>query len=124
MKIARRVALVLLAFFFIGAGVGHFTMTDFFVSIVPSYLPAPLLLVYVSGICEIAGGIGVLLPATRRAAGLGLMALLIAVFPANLFMAMNPDQFVAQGVPYWSLYARLPFQLVFLGWTWWAALSD
>jgi uncharacterized membrane protein len=44
---------------------------------------------------------------------------LIAVFPANLHMALHPDEFVAQGIPYWSLYARLPFQLVFIGWTWW-----
>ena len=116
----KRIALILLAVFFVGAGVGHFTMTDFFVSIVPSYLPAPLALVYVSGVCEILGGIGVLVPATRRTAGIALIALLIAVFPANLFMAMNPEKFVVQGIPYWSLYVRLPVQLVFIGWTRWA----
>ena len=120
MTIVRRVALALLAVFFVGAGVGHFTMTDFFVSIVPPYLPSPRLLVYVSGVCEIAGGIGVLVPAQRRAAGLGLIALLIAVFPANLHMAIHPDGFVAQGIPYWSLYARLPCQFLFIGWAWWA----
>ena len=122
MSVVRRVALILLAVFFVGAGVGHFVNTEFFVSIVPPYLPAPLALVYVSGVCEILGGFGVLLPATRRTAAIGLIALLIAVFPANLHMALNPDSFVQQGIPYWSLYVRLPFQLVFVGWTWWAAL--
>ncbi len=120
MTIGRRVGLALLSIFFVGAGVAHFVNTEFFVSIVPPYLPAPLALVYVSGVFEILGGVGVLLPATRRAAGIGLVALLIAVFPANLHMALNPDGFVAQGIPYWSLYARLPVQLLFIGWTWWA----
>ena len=120
MTLGRRIALVLLALFFVGAGVGHFVNTEFFVSIVPPYLPAPRVLVYLSGVCEILGGLGVLLPATRRAAGIGLIALLIAVFPANLHMALNPATFVEQGIPYWSLYARLPFQLVFIAWTWWS----
>jgi uncharacterized membrane protein len=118
--LARQAARLLLAVFFIGAGIGHFTTTDFFVSIVPPYLPAPLALVYVSGVCEITGGLGVLLPATRRAAGIGLVALLIAVFPANLNMAIHPGAFVAQGIPFWSLYARLPLQLAFMAWAWWA----
>jgi uncharacterized membrane protein len=120
MSVVRRVALVLCALFFVGAGIGHFTMTDFYVSIMPPYLPAHRELVNLSGIFEILGGLGVLVPATRSAAGYGLIALLIAVFPANLHMALNPDAYVAQGIPYWSLYVRLPFQLLFMAWAWWA----
>jgi uncharacterized membrane protein len=112
----RRAALVLLSIFFVAAGVSHFLNPDFYVAIMPPWLPAHRLLVDVSGVFEILGGLGVLLPATRSAAGWGLIALLIAVFPANLYMAINPDEFVARGMPRWSLYARLPFQLVFIAW--------
>jgi uncharacterized membrane protein len=120
-----RAALLLLAsLFFVVAGVSHFTNPDFFVSIVPPWLPAHLELVYVSGVFEILGGLGVLLPATRRLAGLGLLALLVAVYPANVHMAVNPEPFVAQGTPLWALYLRLPFQFVFMAWVWWATRPE
>ncbi len=116
----RKVALVLLSLFFIVAGIGHFLTPDFYVKIMPPYLPAPLELVYVSGFFEVIGGIAVLFPATRSAAGWGLIALLVAVFPANLYMATNPERFLAEGYPLWSLYARLPFQALFIAWAYWA----
>jgi uncharacterized membrane protein len=120
-----RAALLLLAsLFFVVAGVSHFTNPDFFVSIVPPWLPAHLELVYVSGVFEILGGLGVLLPATRRLAGLGLLALLVAVYPANVHMAVNPEPFVAQGTPLWALYLRLPLQFVFIAWVWWATRPE
>jgi len=84
----------------------------------PPYLPAHLALVYVSGVFEILGGIGVLVPRVRSMAGWGLVALLVAVFPANLHMAMHPELF--PGFSSGALYARLPFQLFFLWWAWWA----
>jgi uncharacterized membrane protein len=73
-------------------------------------------LVRISGIAEIAGGVGVLLPRTRRLAGLGLIALLGAVFPANLHMARNPERF--RRIPRWALYARLPLQPLMMRWAW------
>ena len=73
-------------------------------------------LVAISGVAEIAGGLGVLLPWTRRAAGLGLIALLAAVFPANLHMARAPESF--RKIPRWALYARLPLQPLMMWWAW------
>jgi len=114
----RKIAPFVVSIFFIIVGITHFTSPDFFVSIVPPYLPAPLALVYVSGFFEIVGGLGVLLPVTRTLAGYGLLALLVAVYPANLHMAMNPSEF--PDIPPAALYARLPIQFVF-GWVvWWA----
>ncbi len=120
----KRIALLLLALFFVNAGVSHFTNTDFFVSIMPPYLPAHLELVYLSGVFEIVGGLGVLPRATRSLAGWGLVALLIAVFPANLHMAINPESFVAAGTPLWGLYLRLPLQLVLIAWAYLATRPD
>ena len=116
----RSVALLLLAAFFVFAGVMHFAATEFFVAIVPHWLPAPLALVYVSGIAEIVGGLAVLLPAARSLAGWWLVALLLAVFPANLQMALEAERWVANGTPRWALYARLPIQFLLIAWAWWA----
>ncbi len=115
----RQIGLLLLALFFLAAGLSHFLNSDVYVAIMPPYLPAHLELVYLSGFLEILGGIGVLLSPTRQWAGYGLIMLLIAVFPANLYMAMNPDKFV-DILPVWSLYARLPIQFFLIGWTLWA----
>lgn len=120
----KRIALALLAVFFVSIGVKHFTDAEFFVAIMPPYLPWHLELVWLSGLFEILGGLGVLPVATRRLAGYGLLALLVAVFPANLHMAMNPEPFVADGIPLWALYVRLPFQLVFAAWVGWATRPD
>ena len=124
MSTAKRVLLGLLGVFYVGAGVSHFTQTDFFVEIVPPYLPAPLTLVYVSGAAEIALGVLVLLPPTRRLAAWGLIALLIAVFPANVHMALH-DVHPAHA-PAWmrdpsplALWLRLPVQGVLVAWAWW-----
>jgi len=114
----RKVAPFVVAIFFTIVGITHFTSPDFFVSIVPPYLPAPLALVYVSGFFEIVGGLGVLFPATRTLAGYGLLALLAAVYPANIHMAMNPGEF--PDIPPAALYARLPIQFVFAWIVWWA----
>jgi uncharacterized membrane protein len=120
----RRIALFTLAFFFALAGVGHFTNEAFFVSIMPPYLPAHRFLVYLSGVFEFLGAVAALVPATRSYAGYALIALLIAVFPANIHMAMNPELFVTEGSPAWGLYARLPVQLLFMYWAWWATRPD
>jgi len=117
-RISQRIALFVVAFFFTYAGISHFTNPAFFVAIMPPYLPAHLELVYLSGVFEILGGVGVLVPATRKLAGYGLLALLVAVFPANIHMAMNPSQFPDLAAA--ALYARLPMQLVIAAIVWWA----
>lgn len=109
---------IVLSIFFIGAGITHFTNPAGFLRIVPPYLPAPLLLVYLSGAAELAGGLGLLIPATRRWAAWGLLALLIAVFPANVYMLQTHG--AGLPVPVWALWLRLALQLVLMGWVWWS----
>jgi len=117
----RPIALVLLGIFFIAAGTNHFVHPGVYVRAVPPWLPAAALLVQISGICEILGGIGVLLPKTRRLSGAGLIALLIAVFPANVQMAQHPGLYAdVAAAP--ALYVRLPLQLVIIAWVWWTCI--
>ncbi len=111
---------LLLALLFVAAGVWHFVRPAGYLRIMPPGLPAPLLLVYLSGAAEIAGGLGLLWPPTRRWAGWGLLALLVAVFPANIYMALAHAQL---GVPGWVAWARLPLQLPLLWWVWQIALN-
>src|SRR4029077_18205157 len=107
----------LLAAFFIGSGVNHFVSPRFYRAIVPPRLQHEAKrVVDVSGVAEIVGGVGVLLAPTRRAAGLWLIALLAAVFPANLYMARTPERFPR--IPRWALYARLPLQPLMMCWAW------
>ncbi len=120
----RRIALFALTLFFVAAGIGHFINTDFYLSIMPPYLPARLELVYVSGVFEILGGLAVLPLPTRRLAGYGLSALLLAVFPANIHMVTTPEPYRAGGTPLLGLYVRLPLQSVFMGWAWWATQPE
>jgi uncharacterized membrane protein len=108
---------LLLASFFIGAGVNHFLAPRAYMRIVPPRLQNDAArVVAISGVAEIAGGAGVLLPATRRLAGLWLIGLLAAVFPANLYMARTPERF--RRIPRWALYARLPLQPLMMRWAW------
>ena len=109
----------MLAVSFILAGANHFISPGLYLSIMPPYLPIPLVLVYLSGFFEMLGGVGVLLPHVRKAAGWGLITLLIAVFPANLYMVTSSERFIAQGVPLWALYVRLPLQLALIAWVYW-----
>jgi len=108
-----------LALFFVGAGVWHFVRPAFYLKIMPPYLPWHRELVYLSGAFEIAGGVGILVPSLRRAAGWGLIALLVAVFPANVQMFL--DVLADQGWTTWTLIllVRLPLQIPFLLWVWW-----
>ena len=108
---------ILMAAFYIFAGVKHFRDPAFYLRMMPPYLPAPEVLNYVSGAAEILLGALLLVPAWSRWAALGLIALLIAVFPANLQMALHPEQFAE--FPRWGLYLRLPMQLVLILWAYW-----
>jgi uncharacterized membrane protein len=106
-----------LANVFIGTGVNHFVMPRAYEQIVPPQLRGHARrIVQISGVAEIAGGVGVLLPSTRRLSGLGLIALLAAVFPANVYMAREPERF--RRIPRWALYGRLPLQPLMMLWAW------
>ena len=104
---------LLLGAFFLVAGSLHFLKPKPYAATVPDALPGKLEIVYASGVAEIAGGVGVL--AGRRAAGWWLIATLVAVFPANVNMAVNAERF---SVPERLLWARLPVQGLLIAWVW------
>ncbi len=110
-----------LAAMMILVGVTHFLNPPIFMRIVPDWLPAPRALVLISGFFEILGGLGLLLARTRRLASFGLIALYIAVFPANIHMATHGIQIdPASPLPQWGMWLRLPFQAVLVAWAWYA----
>ena len=98
---------------FVAAGALHFRHTRWYVSIMPDYLPAHRGLVYASGAAEMAGGAGLMVPTVRRLAGWWLIATLVAVFPANVWMAQHAERYPVPGGRA-SLFARLPLQAVFI----------
>lgn len=108
---------------YVGAGMLHFVVPKAFARIVPPQLPRPVALVYLSGFAEVVLGVGVMVRRTRRRSAWGLVALLVAVFPANVYMAtsgMIPDSVPdrVRGLARLGLWARLPLQGVLIGWTW------
>jgi len=116
MTLSRR----LLAAFFTLSGVLHFVIPRSYEAIVPQAIPAKEA-VAISGVAEIAGGLMVLHPATRRLGRWWLLALLLAVFPANVHMAVNPEQVHGldlNKIPRWALWARLPLQPLAMLWVW------
>jgi uncharacterized membrane protein len=101
---------------FIAAGALHFIRPAMYEQIIPPQLGHAPELVAISGIAEIAGGLGLMIPRTRRAAGIGLIVLLVAVWPANIYMAFEANQFAAVA-PAWLLWARVPLQVAMIWWT-------
>ena len=116
----RKVALAIVFLWFLLGGIGHFIAPDFFLKIVPPSLPLRLEAVYVSGLFELVGALALLRMKLRRAAGIGLFVLTIAVTPANVYMALNPQLFPA--VPEALLWLRLVVQVVLLWTIWWSTL--
>jgi uncharacterized membrane protein len=110
----RKLALLALSAFFITVGIDHFINPDFYLAIMPPMLPLHLEAVYVSGFFEILGGLGLLLSRFRKISGWGLLALLIAVYPANIYMAITPEAF--PHIPIYALYLRLALQFLFFFW--------
>lgn len=111
-----------LTFMFTGAM--HFLMPGKYLEMMPPFIPAPLAMVYASGFFEMLGGAGLLLPATRKAAAYGLIALLLAVFPANVYVALENVQlggFMSLPVYQWL---RLPLQFVLIYWVWRVARGE
>ncbi len=104
------------------AGVNHFVMPRAYEAIIPDALPYERELVYASGVAEIAGALASMHPRTRKAGGIVLIATLVAVFPANVFMAVNADRYNVPGGSV-ALLARLPLQVLFVYWVWLATLS-
>lgn len=115
----RTLSWVLIGGLFLLAGANHLRVPESYLPIMPPYLPWPKVLILVSGLAEIAGGLGMLLTATRRLAGIGLIVLLVAVFPANVSMAMHQIQLPQFEVPIALLWIRLPLQGLLIVWVWW-----
>jgi uncharacterized membrane protein len=113
----RRTGLILVFLWFLFGGVAHFSLTEVEMRIVPPAIPWPRAAVLVSGVFELLGAVGILIPATRRAAGIGLFLLTIAVTPANVYMLQHAELF---SVPRWALIVRLPFQVVLLALILWS----
>lgn len=96
---------------YIAAGINHFIVPEIYLRMMPRPFPYPLEMVYLSGVAEILCGAGLLFRQTRKVAAWATILLLIAVFPANVFMALHP---VGWNIPVWVLYARLPLQGVLI----------
>jgi uncharacterized membrane protein len=114
--------LFIMGLFYICAGVNHFAHPATYVAVVPPYIPWPLGMVYLTGVAEILGGIGMLIPdgfvfpRTRAAAARGLVALLICIWPVHINMCLHPAMF--PGVPHWAIWVRLPLQIPLIAWAW------
>lgn len=109
-----------MAAMFLFTGVSHFTkFRHEMAAMVPKIFPAPMAMVYFTGVCEIAGAIGLLLPQTRAIAGICIILLLVCLFPANAKAAR--EHLKVAGRPATPLWLRLPIQIMFIGLTWWAS---
>lgn len=118
MSIYQRAGLAFVFLWFFGGGIGHFVATSFFVSIVPPYIPWPLAAVYVSGVFELLGALGLIPAATRPWAGRGLLLLILCVSPANIHMWLHPQLFPQ--FPPALLGARLVIQVLLMLLVWWS----
>ena len=117
-----RIPLLIISSFFLIGGIGHFVNAEFFMAIMPAYLPYHYELVIISGVFEILGAIALQIPKTRLIGAYGLIALCVAVFPANINMALNPEQFA--DIPVVALYIRLPLQVLFIWFIWWSVKAE
>ncbi len=117
----RKLALAFVFVWFFAGGIAHFVFTASFLRIVPPYVPFPLAAVYVSGIFELLGAAGILVPRTRALAGAGLIALTICVTPANVYTWMHPALF--PGISRSLLGARLALQVLLIAGIWWSTRS-
>ena len=117
MKILKLITIILMAYFYISVGIKHFIDPDWFLQIYPPFLPFGLAAVYISGFFEVLFGAMLLIPKTRYYAGWGLIALLIAVFPANIYLAYTNG--AAMDISAAVAWGRLPFQALFIGLAYW-----
>ncbi|MEC7822184.1 MAG: DoxX family protein [Candidatus Neomarinimicrobiota bacterium] len=117
MKVFKLITIILMAYFYINVGIKHFIDPDWFLQIYPPFLPFGLAAVYISGFFEVLFGVMLLIPKTRYYAGWGLIALLIAVFPANIYLAYTNG--AAMDISAAVAWGRLPFQALFIGLAYW-----
>jgi len=113
----KTIARFVLGITFIVAGIAHFVVPDFYLVMMPPWLPFHLELIYISGFLEIVFGTMILIPPFIKYGAWGIIFVLLAVFPANIHMALNAELFST--VPEYLLWLRLPFQFVLIGWAWW-----
>jgi uncharacterized membrane protein len=116
---AQKIGLVAAAISYVVAGTLHFIQTGAYLRIMPPYIPWHLFMVRASGVCEILGGLGLLIPSTRRFSAWGLVALLIAVFPANVYMATDPLDAGAESIAPAVRWGRLALQPLLIWWVLW-----
>ena len=121
MNVVRSFLRWVLALFFIAAGTNHFRVPEVYLGMMPSWVPSPSLVNSIVGMAEFAGGLGLIFAPTRRLAGWCLILLLIAVFPANVHVALL-GKTPGYDVPAFVLWLRLPLQAVLIAWTWWTAV--
>jgi len=117
MKIFKLITIIIMAYFYISVGIKHFTEPEWFLQIYPPFLPFGLAAVYISGFFEVLFGIMLLIPKTRYYAGWGLIVLLIAVFPANIYLAYTNG--AAMDISAAVAWGRLPFQALFIALAYW-----
>ena len=117
MRKIKLASIIIMSVFYTRIGLDHFLSPEWYLQIVPPYLPFPLALVYISGCFEIVFGIMLLHPYTRIYAAWGLILLLVAVFPANIYLAQTNGE--AIGTTSLVAWGRLPFQLVFISLAYW-----
>ena len=113
----KTISIIIMSLFYIGAGINHFINPDWFVRIVPPILPFKITIVYISGIFEVILGSLLIFPKTRFIAGWGLILLLLAVYPANIYVALTNGK--AMDTSPMIAWTRLPFQFVFIGLAYW-----
>lgn len=117
MSRTKAVSLWIMALLYIALGVNHLVNPGVYEPIMPPYLPAHRFLIYLSGACEIALGILVLVPATRKWAAWAIIAMLLAFMPVHIHMLVHAAEY--PGIPYWALVVRIPMQGLFILWAWW-----
>lgn len=110
----RTVGMLAQSLLYIAGGINHFRHSRFYVSIMPPHYNHPLELVQASGFAEVLGGVGLLVPATRRVSAWGIIAMLLVYYDVHIYMVQHPERFAP--VPQWALWARLPLQLVLIYW--------
>ncbi len=116
------IGLYLMGLFYVVAGINHYVHPAMYLAVMPPYIPWPLGMVYVTGIAEVLGGIGVMIPdgfvfsRTRAGAAWGVVALLICIWPVHINMCLHPGMF--PGVPLWAIWVRLPLQIPLIAWAW------
>lgn len=118
----RLAGLAVVFLWFLVGGIAHFVATETEMRIVPPYIPWPRAAVLVSGVFELLGAAGLLWRPTRRAAGIGLFLLTLAVTPCHLYMLQRPDLFPS--IPLWALWLRLPVQVALLALIAWCTTPD